>query len=104
MAPNDSSPQAWSLGGDPPEPQKVEAPKPLTEAQGKRLDNAATHTGTDPLGRAIGPAENHKTIKKVRDLDGKVVTPDAKTGETPAQKKARREKAEADAATAKDKS
>ena len=44
--------------------------------KGAKVNAAATHTGTDPLGRAIGPAESHTEIKKVRDPEtGKVVTP-----------------------------
>lgn len=81
---DDSKPQAWSLGGTPPEPQKVDLPKvPTTPdeiaaaaAKAAKVDTAATHTGTDPLGRAVGPAEDHTKIKKVRDPEtGRVVTP-----------------------------
>lgn len=97
-----SAPRPWSLGGDAPEPQTdaaTEPPKP-TAAQAKAGSTA--HTGTDPLGRAIGPAEDPKDIKKVRDEDGKVVTPN-KDGSLPESKtaKARREKAEKAAATEK---
>jgi hypothetical protein len=80
-----SVPLPWSLGGDAPEPQKVDLPKPPpTTPEGiaaaareqAKVKPAETHTGTDPLGRAVGPAEDHTEIKKVRDPEtGKVVTP-----------------------------
>lgn len=75
-ATSSSAPAAWSLGGDAPEPQRIEDPKAPTASSSSKINTAATHTGTDPLGRAVGPAENHKEIKKVRDpKTGKVVTP-----------------------------
>lgn len=91
-----NAPRPWSLGGDEPEPQRIVEPKKATAAEQK-----ASRTGVDPLGRAIGPKEDPSEIKKVHDLDGKIVTPDAKTGKTPAQKKAEAEakkKADAEAA------
>ena len=72
-----NGPTRWMLEGDAPEPQTSTPAKALTAAQAKRLDTGATPTGTDPLGRAIGPAEDHTQIKKVRDADGKIVTPRA---------------------------
>lgn len=63
----------WMLGGDPPEPQKIETPKP---PEVDDLRTGDTHTGTDPLGRAIGPREDHTKVKRVRSLDGeKIVKP-----------------------------
>lgn len=90
-----NAPRPWSLGGDEPEPQRIAEPKKATAAEQK-----ASRTGVDPLGRAIGPKEDPSEIKKVHDLDGKIVTPDAKTGTTPAQRKAEaaKKKADADAA------
>lgn len=71
-----SAPMAWSLGGEAPEPQVFKVPKAPTADSSSKINTAATHTGTDPLGRAIGPKENPKEIKKVRDPEsGKVVTP-----------------------------
>lgn len=73
---NTSAPAAWSLGGDAPAPQQFKEPKAPTADSSSKINTAATHTGTDPLGRAVGPAESHKEIKKVRDpKTGKVVTP-----------------------------
>ena len=67
----------WMLGGEPPEPQTAEPAKPLTDGDGKPLDirTGDTHTGTDPLGRAIGPAESHLHVKRVRNDEGKIVKP-----------------------------
>lgn len=88
-----NAPVAWSLPDvEAPAPAEAPVAKELTEAQAKRLadkGNLSTHSGTDPLGRAIGPAEDPAKVKKVRDLDGKVVTPDKDTGLTPAQVKAK---------------
>lgn len=106
MTNTDKAPAAtWSLGGEPPAPAILKDPKPLTPAEVERLNTADTHTGTDPLGRAIGPAEDHKHIKKVRDEDGKVVTP-KKDGTLPesASARKRREAAEKAASADTDKS
>jgi hypothetical protein len=69
----------WMLGGEPPEPQNVKPPK---APEVDDLRNGDTHTGTDPLGRAIGPAESHLHVKRVRDSDGKIVTPKPGKGQT----------------------
>jgi hypothetical protein len=67
-----SGPAKWSLGDEAPEPQDV----PLEPKQApKDVKPSETHTGTDPLGRAVGPAEDHKKIKPVLNNDGKKVTP-----------------------------
>jgi hypothetical protein len=78
-----NAPRPWSLGEEAPEPQTIPAPRKATDAQVK-----ASRRGVDPLGRAIGPKEDPSEIKRVHDIDGKIVTPDAKTGTTPAQRKA----------------
>jgi len=94
----DTGPTTWSLGGTPPEPQKVDLPKQPTTPdeiaaaakKAEKVNTAATHTGTDPLGRAVGPKESHKEIKKVRHPEsGKVVTPKS-DGTLPEQPKAKR--------------
>jgi hypothetical protein len=41
----------------------------------KEIHPADTHTGTDPLGRAIGPKEDHLRVKKVFNEDGEIVNP-----------------------------
>lgn len=74
-APN---PARWMLGGEPPEPQNFEPAKPLVDDDGQPVEirTGDTHTGTDPLGRAIGPREDHTKVKRVRSLDGdKIVKP-----------------------------
>lgn len=49
----------WMLGGEPPTPAE------FPEAPAKPAKTGlATHTGTDPDGRAIGPAEDHTKRKK----------------------------------------
>lgn len=67
----------WMLGGEPPEPQTREPAKPLVDADGEPIEirPGDTHTGTDPLGRAIGPAESHLHVKRVRNDEGKIVKP-----------------------------
>lgn len=70
-----TGPTGWMLGGDPPEPQIWEDPKPLTKEEAARLVPSDSHTGTDPLGRAIGPAEDHTKAKKVLNDKGEIVTP-----------------------------
>lgn len=82
----DTNPARWMLGGDPPEPQKVEPAKP---AEVDDLRNGDTHTGTDPLGRAIGPREDHLKVKRVRDDEGKIVTPKPGKGQTIAKAESR---------------
>ena len=73
MARNNPNPTRWMLGGEPPEPQNVKRPEPVDVDD---LRNGDTHTGTDPLGRAIGPRESHLHVKRVRSLDGsKIVKP-----------------------------
>jgi len=74
----DEAPTRWMLGGEPPEPQTLDTIKPPVDDSGKPLAfaTADTHTGTDPLGRAIGPREDHTKVKRVRALDGeKIVKP-----------------------------
>ena len=61
----------WMLEGEPPAPAEFKDAKPLTKAQRERLEPSSTHTGTDPHGRAIGPAEDHKAPK--RDAAGRTV-------------------------------
>ena len=63
---------AWMLGGEAPGPQKATL-KP--KAAPKDVDPLSTHTGTDPYGRAIGPAEDHKEPKKVLNEKGNLVLP-----------------------------
>lgn len=93
----DSGPIAWALSDvDAPEPRFNEPTKPqtATKAQAKK-GPSGTHSGTDPLGRAIGPKEDPAVIKKVRDpISGKVETPDKDTGLTPTQAKAIAKEAE----------
>ena len=73
MARNNPNTMRWMLGGEPPEPQKITRPEPVDVDD---LRNGDTHTGTDPLGRAIGPNESHLHVKRVRSLDGsKIVKP-----------------------------
>lgn len=75
---NTPDPNRWMLGGEPPEPQTHKTTTPPVDANGKPLafSTADTHTGTDPLGRAIGPREDHTKVKRVRALDGdKIVKP-----------------------------
>ena len=76
----------WMLGGEPPEPQNIK-PKPAIDVDDLR--NGDTHTGTDPLGRAIGPRESHLHVKRVRDDDGKIVTPKPGKGQTIAKAEGR---------------
>ena len=52
--------------------EQIEAVKPIDP---KVVAPAHTHTGTDPLGRAIGPAEDHLAVKRVMNDDGKIVKP-----------------------------
>lgn len=57
-----SKPGSWTLGGKAPEPMTwPESTKPP-----KDVKPSATHTGTDPTGRAIGPAEDHTKEKAVK--------------------------------------
>jgi len=67
----------WMLGGEPPEPQTRERVNPLVDDEGNPVEirTGDTHTGTDPLGRAIGPAESHLHVKRVRNDEGKIVKP-----------------------------
>lgn len=65
-------PARWMLGGKPPEPQTIAPAKPPKVDD---LRNGDTHTGTDPLGRAIGPREDHTKVKHVRNADGEIVKP-----------------------------
>lgn len=58
-----NAPTGFSLG-EAPDP--AEFPDPVKKP---RKTGSVTHTGTDPHGRAIGPAEDH--IKAKRDYDGK---------------------------------
>jgi len=79
MARNNPNPTRWMLGGDPPEPQIV---KPREAVDVDDLRNGDTHTGTDPLGRAIGPRESHLHVKRVRDDKGAIVNPKPGKGQT----------------------
>jgi len=76
----------WMLGGEPPEPQVEKAPEPIEVDD---LRNGDTHTGTDPLGRAIGPRESHLHVKRVRDDEGEIVTPKPGKGQTIAKAEGR---------------
>jgi len=78
---------AWMLDGTPPEPAVFKEPKALTKAQRERLEPSSTHTGTDPHGRAIGPAEDHKVAK--RDSEGRTA-PEAATARKATAKRAAR--------------
>lgn len=75
-----SKPAKWSLEGDAPEPMRWEDPKPLTKEQAERLNPSDTHTGTDPHGRAVGPAEDH--TKPKLDSEGRTVPEAAAKRET----------------------
>lgn len=86
----DTSNNRWMLGGDAPEPH-IE--KPAEPVKIDDLRNGDTHTGTDPLGRAIGPAESHLHVKRVRDAkSGKIVTPSAGKDWTPSKAESRARK------------
>lgn len=61
---SNAGPTPWALGGDAPEPQIVKEPEAIDT---KAIRPADTHTGTDPLGRAVGPMEDHLRVKKVLD-------------------------------------
>ena len=79
-----NAPRPWALEGDPPEPQTVD---PTTTDDEPEETGLPTHTGTDPYGRAIGPAEDHKEPKL--DSEGRTAAEagtgvDTGTG-TPAQ-------------------
>lgn len=67
-----NNPSRWMLGGEPPEPQ-IEKAVEVVEVDDLRIGD--THTGTDPLGRAIGPRESHLHVKRVRNDDGEIVKP-----------------------------
>lgn len=69
------APAPWSLGEDPPAPATAD-PAPVSKPAKAGLD---THTGTDPHGRAIGPAEDH--TKPKLDADGLTVPEAAKRRE-----------------------
>ena len=79
----------WMLGGEPPEPQDTTPAEPIEVDD---LRNGDTHTGTDPLGRAIGPRESHLHVKRVHDGKGKIVTPKAGKGMTPSRAEGRARK------------
>lgn len=64
----------WMLSGQPPEPATWADAKP---AKGE-VAPSKTHTGTDPLGRAVGPNEDHTKPKKIRNAQGRIVTPESK--------------------------
>jgi hypothetical protein len=73
----------WMLPEEAPGPQSFDE-KP--RKKGDTRTPASTHTGTDPLGRAIGPAEDHREIKEVIDpKTGRKVKPkaDKKAAERP---------------------
>lgn len=57
------APKPFALGVAP------EAQEWPEETEKPTVTGLATHTGTDPYGRAIGPAEDHTKAKK--DVDGK---------------------------------
>lgn len=81
-----NDPTRWMLGGEAPGPQIV---KPAEAIDVDDLRNGDTHTGTDPLGRAIGPRESHLHVKRVHDGEGKIVTPKPGKGHSIAQAEAR---------------
>ena len=86
----------WSLPGDPPEPAKRTKPEPAPAG----LRTGDTHTGTDPLGRAIGPRENHLKVKRVRDpKTGEIVEPKPGKGQTIAKAEGRARKVAEDTGT-----
>lgn len=66
----------WMLPEPAPEPAKW-TDKRAAKGDGDDVRPSETHTGTDPHGRAIGPAEDHTEVKKVLDEKGKLVTPRA---------------------------
>ncbi|GAB3663498.1 hypothetical protein GCM10027596_26740 [Nocardioides korecus] len=83
-----STAQERYLGGNAPTPFALgDAPEPATFPEAKKpranVKPSATHTGTDPQGRAVGPAEDHTKLK--RDVDGLSV----KEGATRAQEASR---------------
>lgn len=62
LEPAVNAPRPFALGRA---PEPAEFPDP---PDNPKKTGAATHTGTDPHGRAIGPAEDHTKAK--RDIDG----------------------------------
>ena len=82
-----STSTAWMLEGEPPAPAEFKDAKPLTTAQRERLSPSATHTGTDPHGRAVGPAEDHKQPK--RDSEGRTVPEAAEARKAAAKRRTR---------------
>ncbi len=87
-------PTRWMLGGEAPGPHTDTPAEPLVDDDGRAIDlrNGDTHTGTDPLGRAIGPRENHLAVKRIRDGEGKIVQPKPGKGHSIAQAEARARK------------
>lgn len=83
------SPTRWMLGGEAPGPHIIKPAKPIEVDD---LRNGDTHTGTDPLGRAIGPRESHLHVKRVRDAEGEIVTPKPGKGHSITQAEARARK------------
>lgn len=83
---NTPDPSRWMLGGEPPEPQNI---KPAQAVNVDDLRNGDTHTGTDPMGRAIGPLESHLRVKRVRDERGAIVEPKPGKGQTIAKAEGR---------------
>lgn len=78
---SDSTDLRWMLGGDPPEPAEFPEAKPAEDQE----TGLATHTGVDPNGRAIGPAEDHTEVKP--DIEGEV---EAQTDPEPTGKRSRK--------------
>jgi hypothetical protein len=74
----------WMLPEKAPEPQKWADAKP---ADPDKVKPSETHTGTDPLGRAVGPLEDHTVNKQVLDDEGHLVTPTATGSERKAKKR-----------------
>lgn len=83
------SPTRWMLGGEAPGPHTIEPAKPIEVDD---LRNGDTHTGTDPLGRAIGPRESHLHVKRVRDGEGEIVAPKPGKGHSITQAESRARK------------
>ena len=85
----DNKTPEWSLGGEAPGPHIEPEVEPIEVDD---LRNGDTHTGTDPLGRAIGPAESHPKVKRVRDDKGAIVPPKPGRGNTIAKAEGRARK------------
>ena len=81
----------WMLPEEPPGPASdlpahgtAKVRKAIAEG---KIEPSDTHTGSDPLGRAVGPLEDHTVNKQIRNAEGKLVTPTASGAERKASKR-----------------